>query len=138
MQSKKEKAEYNKIYRLNNKDKIKEQRKVYLENMKESHEWRMKNCLHQSKARARRKGIEHTLTLEEYKELYPIDNKCPVFDFELSWGHPISNSPSLDRIDSNKGYTKENCQIISNRANHLKNDATIDELKHLLNYLEDL
>ena len=38
------------------------------------------------------------------------------------------NAPSIDRIDNSKGYTKENIMVVSNRANMIKNNATIDEL----------
>lgn len=35
---------------------------------------------------------------------------------------------SLDRIDSTRGYTKDNIQVISYKANRMKNDATEQEL----------
>jgi hypothetical protein len=37
-------------------------------------------------------------------------------------------NPSLDRIDPNKGYTKDNIQIISVRANAMKSNAQIKDL----------
>jgi hypothetical protein len=46
----------------------------------------------------------------------------------LVFGGESGNSPSVDRIDSTMGYTKDNLQIISKRANQFKSDATIDEL----------
>ena len=46
--------------------------------------------------------------------------------------------PTLDRIDSNKGYIKENIQVISFKANRLKNNATIDELKCIIKYMESI
>jgi hypothetical protein len=40
-----------------------------------------------------------------------------------------SNSPSLDRIDSSKGYTPDNIWVISNKANSIKSNATVEELE---------
>jgi len=47
-------------------------------------------------------------------------------------------APSLDRIDSRKGYTKDNIQVISNKANILKNDATLSELKMFAKWIQSL
>jgi hypothetical protein len=44
--------------------------------------------------------------------------------------------PSLDRIDSSKGYELHNIQVISWRANRIKNDATPEELRMLADYME--
>lgn len=109
----------------------------YLKNAQD-HEWKLTRMLKASKNRAVSKGLEHTLTLEDLLTLYPSDNQCPILGLTLSWGMPKSTSPSLDRIDSSKGYTVDNCQIISNRANVIKHDATIEELELLVNYLKGL
>lgn len=105
--------------------------------MSSDHEWKLKQTLRASKNRAKSKGLEHSLTLDDLKDLYPLDGKCPVFGFELEWGNPNWSSPSLDRIDSTKGYTYDNCQVISNKANVIKNDASLEELELLVNYLKE-
>lgn len=60
---------------------------------------------------------------------------CPVLGIALkvhegkgSW----ANSPSLDRIFPDKGYVKGNVRVISHRANTLKSDASIEELRLVL------
>jgi len=115
----------------------KEKSSIKYKKLADNHEWKLQQTLKASKNRAKSKGLEHTLTLDNLVDLYPQDGKCPVFDFELTWGNPKWSSPSLDRIDSTKGYTYDNCQIISNKANILKNDATLEELELLVNYLKE-
>jgi hypothetical protein len=80
-----------------------------------------------AKYRAKQKGREFTIT----KEDIVIPDICPLL------GTPMK-SPSLDRIDSSKGYVKGNVWVISNRANTLKNDATLTELKTLVENLENI
>lgn len=46
------------------------------------------------------------------------------------------NSPSLDRRDPSLGYVKGNVGVISDRANLLKSNMTLEELKKLVSYME--
>lgn len=57
---------------------------------------------------------------------------CPILGIPLfvSDDKATANSPSLDRIDSNKGYVKGNVCVISQRANTLKNNGNARE--HML------
>jgi len=57
--------------------------------------------------------------------------KCPVFGFDLLYGGGIKGkfAASIDRIDSSKGYTKDNVQIISYLANLMKSNASELEMK---------
>ena len=58
---------------------------------------------------------------------------CPVFGIELEWEERVNgghdNSPSLDRIDSTKGYVKGNVMIMSNLANRMKSNSTLEQKK---------
>ena len=91
-----------------------------------------------AKYRAAHKGREFTIT----KEDIVIPETCPLLGIPLvchrGKGSQQGNSPSLDRIDPTKGYIKGNVWVISNRANTLKNDATLQELKTLVENLENL
>lgn len=78
-------------------------------------------------------------------EILDIPDACPVFGFPLNYEGTGEqgftrgdDSPSVDRIDSTKGYTKDNIQIISWRANRIKNDSTPKELRMLADYMESL
>lgn len=62
---------------------------------------------------------------------------CPILGLELDWFAESrqENSPSFDRIDSNKGYVTGNVQVISWRANRIKNDGTKEEHYKIYEYL---
>lgn len=85
------------------------------------------------KKRAKQKGIEFNLTLDDIPQIPDI---CPVLGIPIISNDgvpaPTDNSPSVDRIDSTKGYVKGNIRIISNRANRIKADSTVDELRKVL------
>jgi hypothetical protein len=86
-----------------------------------------------AKRRAREKGLEFSIT----KDDVPMPKVCPILGIPLfsAEGYAKDNSPSIDRIDSTKGYVPGNVMIISFRANTLKNDATRDELQRVLDFL---
>jgi len=43
-------------------------------------------------------------------------------------------APSLDKIIPNKGYIRGNIVVISDIVNRLKSDASIEDLKKILNF----
>lgn len=95
-----------------------------------------KNVLHNIKMRSIKKNYEFNLDLEWLITNCP--KVCPVFETSLIIG---SKNPyeiiSVDRIDNNKGYTKDNCRIISWKANKVRMDSTLEDLKKLVRYLEN-
>lgn len=93
------------------------------------------NALRQARRRANDKDLEFDLTPEWVLANTP--SKCPVLGLELERGcTEKSRSPSIDRVDPSRGYTMDNCQIISQRANVLKNDANLEELRAVVSFLE--
>lgn len=86
-----------------------------------------------AKARAVRKGLEFTIGPEDI--VVPIH--CPALGFELKVcdGKAEDFSPSLDRIDNSKGYIKGNVQVISNKANRLKGDATKEDFRKMYDWM---
>lgn len=86
-----------------------------------------------AKRRAKLKGIPFELDLDDIRALIP--ELCPVFGIPLSYDSDTDTSPSLDRLDSSKGYTVENTRIISTRANRIKNNATASELRMVYEWM---
>jgi hypothetical protein len=86
---------------------------------------------------AKRKGIPFNLTVEDCA----IPATCPVLGIPLTFGAEKTNgiisdnSPSMDKIVPLKGYTKGNVCVISWRANHLKNNASLDEIESVARYI---
>ncbi len=88
------------------------------------------------KQRARRDGLEFALTKADFLSM---PTHCPVLGLELRYGGGDGRqdySASIDRKDSSKGYVPGNVRIMSWRANSLLKDATIEELRALVMYLE--
>ena len=123
--------------RVENPQKRRDYEKQYLNNKRQDFDFRLNMLLNASKQRARNKNREHTITVEDIKAIYPTDGCCPIFGMKLEFNTAgfRENSPSIDRIDSTKGYTPDNIQIISWKANRIKGYASVEELEMLLAYL---
>ena len=93
--------------------------------------------LTKAKNRAKKKGLEFNIDISDVI----IPKTCPVLGIKILediQGRYTDNSPSIDRIDNDGGYTKGNVRIISHRANSLKSNATVSELKKILQDLEEI
>lgn len=71
-----------------------------------------------------------------------IPEYCPLLGIKLvkhlgSGGKKHDDSPSIDRIIPSLGYIKGNVWVISDKANRIKSDATIEELELLVRNLRD-
>ena len=88
------------------------------------------------------RDIGCTVTLEELLEIWnKQQGKCIYSKVQLqASSNTVSNNQiytlSIDRIDSSKGYTKDNIQFISIAMNHMKNNMTHTETLKLLNILK--
>jgi len=93
-----------------------------------SEEKYLKSLLRHRKNQAKKARVPFNITLGD---LPPIPKVCPVFGHHLVIGTTRKNqgqAPSLDRIRPELGYVPGNVQIISHRANTLKNNARVWEL----------
>lgn len=101
------------------------------------------NMLCNARNRAIEGGLDFNLTLNDII----IPEICPILKIPLKFGRSRKNensfwdSPSLDRIDNSKGYTKDNVMVVSAAANLMKSFATFQMLYNFcifwMEYLKD-
>lgn len=109
---------------------------------KRRHKFRKNNqerlLIYACRKRARELELEFNLVLGDIK----IPKRCPALGIKIVptfFGKRNKNSsPSVDRINNKKGYTKDNIIVVSFRANWLKNDGTVTELRRLANFYTNL
>lgn len=93
------------------------------------------NMLSNSKARAKSKGREFNLDKQFLLDLRDKqDNKCALSGIELDWDHTKSgkrkcpnNRASIDRIDSSRGYTRDNVQLLADIVNRIKSNYSQED-----------
>lgn len=85
------------------------------------------------------KCIPFNIKSTDIPEIPPV---CPILGIPLFRGKGVGshgpNSPSLDRIIPVLGYIRGNIQVISQRANVIKNDATYEEVQKVADYMRKL
>lgn len=104
---------------------------------------RVKWLLERIRSKCKKLGLEFNLTEDDID----IPTLCPVLGRPLKFGversqsyerrgnaPPTDDSPSVDRIDPSKGYTKDNIVVVSWRANRIKGNATIEELRMIADF----
>jgi hypothetical protein len=107
----------------------------------ESREYREKHYFsaycRTKKSECKRKGIEYNLTPEYLESIWT--GVCPIFNVPIeraSHGRGSHHSAHLDRLDPNKGYVIGNVSWISGRANRIKYNATVEELRAVVDWME--
>lgn len=91
--------------------------------------------LRRTKNSASQRGLEHTISKEDFN----IPEYCPILGIKLvmNIGKPRNNSPSMDRINNDKGYIPGNVCIISKEANRMKSNHTKESLDKLIDYISN-
>ena len=87
-----------------------------------------------AKWRAKKYGIPFNLS----KQDFVIPTVCPLLGIPIDTvgSKRSDNSPSLDKIDPAKGYTTGNVWVISDKANRMKQNMTVDLLRHFADIIE--
>jgi|688.fasta_scaffold182984_2 hypothetical protein len=137
-------SQIQKQYRKNNLDKVKEaERKSRIKHSDKNKEYQKQYCespaglLTLYKKRAKKRGINLTLTIEWFEE----QMKSPKFEYCAISGIKFINEShhpycrSLDRISSTKGYTPDNVRWICLKYNSWKSDLTLNDVSLIFKYM---
>lgn len=86
-----------------------------------------------SRLRARKRGVPHSIKATDLK----VPEFCPVLGIKIAraqgrGGGPRDNSPTIDRIIPGAGYVPSNVRVISDKANRIKSNCTVEELALVL------
>lgn len=100
---------------------------------------RTANRLYHMLRSAKRGAVKRGLVFDITEDDLALPTHCPVLGIRINYdqrGSPAADSPSIDRVDNAKGYVKGNVLVISYRANTLKSNASAEELRAVLAYVE--
>ena len=95
-----------------------------------------KILLNSAKKRAKDNNLEFNLTLDDIV----LPKVCPILGIQLQFNDKIAkdNSFSVDRINPEMGYVRGNIEIISFKANTIKNNATLHELELVYRHVKNI
>ncbi len=139
--------EVGKKWRVNNQERLKQMSKEYHKRTdvkKRRAEitrlWNRENVESTLLTKARQRAKSKNIQCNINKEDIIVPKFCPILGMELkiSDGKMSKNSPTLDRIDNQKGYIKGNIQVISCRANTIKNDSSFEEIEKIFNWYKKI
>lgn len=84
-------------------------------------------------SRGRKECGTNTITLEDVLSLKSKqNNKCIYSGRALVWEKNNPDKASIDRIDSNKGYTLDNIQLVTHLVNQAKSNLDNETFYHLV------
>ena len=125
-----------------NKEKLDKQMVIYTKKYRADPLTFFKRCIPHYKRQAKLKGCEFNLTKEYLESIFPLNNLCPILKIKMHKSMQRHNlfysSASLDRIDNLKGYIKGNVHFITRKANTMKSNASVTELRLFSNWISKL
>ncbi len=127
--------EKNRKWKVDNPARVKESMIAWREVPKN----RIRSIVKSRIADAIRRGIP----LDQKAMLALVENPpthCQIsgvlLDYSAGRGRNVGNSPSIDRIDPNRGYVKGNIAVVTHRINTIKSFGTAAEHRIIAEFLE--
>ena len=136
-------CEYNRKWRAYNPDKASLSNKKNRENRKNDRS-KMASVLLAKTLNARKRNtriLEHNLTTAYIQDILEKQNYCCAFTgikLDHKTGKDNLRMASIDRINSKKGYVKNNIQIVLNSMNKAKGASTDKQFHDLMKEIREL
>ena len=93
--------------------------------------YKLQQALKGTRRRSKEKNIYNDLTLDYLMYLWEKQGgKCALTGMQMTYKFyegRVNTNLSVDRIDSTKGYSKDNVQLVCMAANQMKNDLSMEE-----------
>jgi len=119
--------EYKRQWRLKNKERCAEYDKQLRLKKEFNTDYIVSILWSGAKTRSNKRGREFTITKEQlYKRIVETNGFCELSGLPLSVAFNDPLRVSIDRIDSDIGYTPENIQIVASCVNIAKNNLHQD------------
>jgi hypothetical protein len=100
----------------------------------------LKKYLNNARFRAIRENVKFNLVLQDLIDI--ATDECPIFHTPFVWGvsglgkgKTRPDSPTLDRILPELGYVKGNIAFLSQRANRIKDNGTMQEHYNIADWI---
>ena len=108
-----------------------EQRNKLFEDDNVALRYKLQQALKGTRRRSKEKNIYNDLTLDYLMYLWEKQSgKCALTGMQMTYKFyegRVNTNLSVDRIDSTKGYSKDNVQLVCMAANQMKNDLPMTE-----------
>lgn len=102
--------------------------------------WRRQNPEAYLLSNAKQRAIKRNIPFDISESDIKVPEYCPVLGVKLTFAHGRQRdcSPSIDRIDNEKGYVKGNVIVVSFKANKIKCDCDVDDIRKVYEFYSAL
>lgn len=104
--------------------------------------YKLSQALKGTRRRSKERNTYNDLDLEYLMFLWQKQNgKCALTGIDMTYKFycgRVNSNLSVDRIDSSKGYTKDNVQLVCMAANQMKNDLSQEEFEFMCKRVLDI
>lgn len=126
-----EKLEYQRNWRRENPEKYREQQKRTQESRKSKinsdFEYFLNYTYKSLEKGAAKRGYEFSLSIDDLREILLSTDRCNITGEPLVFKQNALNKASIDRIDNDQGYYKENVHVVTSQVNRHRLDSDLEE-----------